>query len=93
MNDLYNSKKYKKYQKTLKNKTKSRIYVCHTFYHVYVSVLKEMKLARKNGKNPDFKKADIALSSISTDFENLKERLDKSGIFNSVIEPYVGYRA
>lgn len=86
MNDLYNSKKYKKYRKTLKNKTKSRIYVCHTFYHVYVSVLKEMKLARKNGKNPDFKKADIALSSISTDFENLKERLDKSGLFNSVIE-------
>ena len=24
-------------------KTKSRIYVCHTFYHVYVAVLKEMK--------------------------------------------------
>ena len=25
-------------------KTKSRIYVCHTFYHVYVAILKEMKL-------------------------------------------------
>ena len=27
-------------------KTRSRIYVCHTYYHVYVAVLKEMKLAR-----------------------------------------------
>ena len=26
----------------------SRIYVCHTFYHVYVSILKEMKLERED---------------------------------------------
>ena len=43
----------------------SRIYVCHTFYHVYVSILKEMKLEREDAA---YEKGDIALSSISTDF-------------------------
>jgi len=32
-----------------KKKNRSRIYVCHTLYHVYVSLLKEMN--RKDGKN------------------------------------------
>lgn len=64
-------------------KTKSRIYVCHTFYHVYVSILKEMKVARE-AKPLEYQKADIALSSISTDFENLGERLRRTGIFNEV---------
>ena len=66
------------------NKTKSRIYVCHTFYHVYVSILKEMKRVRED--KADYKKADIALSSISTNFENLNERLRKTGIFNEVFD-------
>ena len=67
-----------------KAKTKSRIYVCHTFYHVYVSILKEMKIARESSDG-EYKKADIALSSLSTDFENLGARLAKTGIFNEVI--------
>ena len=67
-----------------KNKTKSRIYVCHTFYHVYVAVLKEMKLAR-NTPAGDYRKADIALSAISTNFENLGDRLAETGIFHEVI--------
>ena len=67
-----------------KKKTKSRIYVCHTFYHVYVSILKEMKLVRET-KPSQYHKADIALSSISTNFENLGERLAKTGIFHKVI--------
>ena len=64
-------------------KTKSRIYVCHTFYHVYVSILKEMKLQRKTVPSA-YRKADIALSSISTNFENLGERLRRTGIFDTV---------
>ena len=64
-------------------KSKSRIYVCHTFYHVYVAILKEMKLVRKTSP-ADYKKADIALSSISTDFERLGERLEGAGIFDEV---------
>ena len=53
----------------------SRIYVCHTFYHVYVSILKEMKLEREDTV---YEKGDIALSSISTDFGDLEERLRKT---------------
>jgi hypothetical protein len=67
----------------MNNKTKTRIYVCHTFYHVYVSILKEMKLERAQAKN--YKKADIALSKLSTDFGDLNKRLIKTGIFNDVI--------
>lgn len=65
-------------------KTKSRIYVCHTFYHVYVAILKEMKLVRQTPAN-QYQKADIALSSISTDFEHLGDRLVKTKIFYEVI--------
>ena len=60
----------------------SRIYVCHTFYHVYVSVLKEMKLQREDAA---YEKGDIALSSISTDFGDLQQRLSKTGIFHKVM--------
>lgn len=67
-----------------KAKTKSRIYVCHTFYHVYVAALKEMKLVRETPANA-YKKADIALSSVSTDFERLGDRLAKAEIFQEVI--------
>ena len=67
-----------------KAKTKSRIYVCHTFYHVYVAILKEMKVARQEASEA-YQKADLALSSISTNFENLGDRLRKTGIFNEVI--------
>lgn len=63
-------------------KTKSRIYVCHTFYHVYVAILKEMKLQREDA---NYQKGDIALSEISTRFENLGERLEKTGIFHEVL--------
>jgi hypothetical protein len=67
-----------------KEKTKGRIYVCHTYYHVYVSILKEMKIQREMG-DIIFDKADIVLSKMSTDFENLGDRLEKSEIFNKVI--------
>ena len=60
----------------------SRIYVCHTFYHVYVSVLKEMKLQREDAA---YEKGDLALSSISTDFGDLQQRLSKTGIFHKVM--------
>ncbi len=58
---------------------KERIYVCHTFYNVYVTLLKEFNL-KGNHKGI----ADIALSTISTDFTGLKERLEESGVFGSV---------
>lgn len=57
---------------------KPRIYVCHTLYHVYVSLLKEMTVYREEGK------ADIALSDIFMDFGDLDERLSASGVFDQV---------
>ena len=56
-----------------------RIYVCHTFYNVYVTLLKEFNLPKEQQG-----KADIALSMISTDFSGLKERLEQSGVFQKV---------
>lgn len=60
---------------------KERIYVCHTYYHVYVTLLKEFALpASEQGK------ATLVLSTMSSDFSNLKERIEKQGIFEQVVE-------
>ena len=59
----------------------TRVYICHTYYHVYVSLLKEL-----NNDNDKNIKTDIVLSKVSTKFNNLKDRLEKSGIFNNVFE-------
>jgi len=60
---------------------KERIYICHTYYHVYVSFLKELNL-------PEEKKgqASLVLSTMSIDFENLKERVESTGLFEAVYE-------
>ena len=82
-------------------KSRKRIYVCHTFYHVYIACLKELQLLGQLGEknssdvrdlsevrdlsdicNED--KADLLLSSMSNDFGNLQERLEKSGLFREV---------
>ncbi|MBE5847846.1 MAG: lipooligosaccharide sialyltransferase [Lachnospiraceae bacterium] len=56
-----------------------RIYVCHTFYHIYVTLLKEFHM-------PDEEKgkADIVLSNISSDLFPLAKRLEESGVFGHV---------
>lgn len=60
---------------------KDRIYVCHTFYHVYVTMLKELALPKdKQGS------ATLVLSKMSNDFGNLKDRVLKTGFFEDVIE-------
>ncbi len=60
---------------------KERIYVCHTYYHVYVTFLKEFALPKERQGG-----ATVVLSKMSTDFENLKERLLKLQYFEDVIE-------
>lgn len=58
---------------------KERIYVCHTFYHVYVACLKELFLPReKRGQ------ASLVLSTMSNNFGSLKERAQKCGLFAEV---------
>ena len=56
-----------------------RLYICHTFYHVYVSVVKEIYLQRK-----DRQKGTLLLSTMSTDFGDLDKRLTESGLFAKV---------
>lgn len=58
---------------------KKRIYVCHTYYHVYIAALKELKL-------PDEERgqADLVLSTMSNDFGDLKDRAEQCGLFRKV---------
>lgn len=63
----------------MKMKNNRRVYVCHTFYHVYVAYLKEC-----NRKERDTK-ADVLLSTMSNDFSGLKERMDETGFWNRVL--------
>lgn len=64
-----------------------RIYVCHTYYHVYVTFLKELALLRQNGGDREKAgRADLVLSKMSNDFEDLKSRVEKVGLFLRVIE-------
>ncbi len=59
---------------------KDRIYVCHTYYHVYVTYLKELNLpVEKRGG------ATLLLSRMSIDFERLPERVESTGLFEQVL--------
>lgn len=58
---------------------KDRIYVCHTFYHVYISVIKELNIPVKMRGT-----ASIVLSTMSNDFGDIDVRLRESGIFEDV---------
>ena len=68
---------------------KERIYVCHTYYHVYVTFLKELKLKEQKNREqfgswqPG---ATLVLSKMSNNFENLKARVESTGLFEEVIE-------
>lgn len=59
----------------------NRVYVCHTYYHVYVTFLKELALPAA-----DRGQADLVLSKMSNNFETLKERVESTGLFRRVIE-------
>ena len=58
---------------------KDRVYVCHTYYHAYISVLKELNLAKEERG-----KATLILSKMSNDFGDLNLRAEQSLFFNKV---------
>ena len=59
---------------------KDRIYVCHTYYHVYVTCLKELALpAGQRGR------ATLVLSTMSNDFGNLRKRAQACSLFEEVV--------
>lgn len=60
---------------------KDRIYVCHTYYHVYVTFLKEL-----NRPKQEQGQATLVLSKMSSDFRTFKERAEKSCLFSEVLE-------
>ncbi len=60
---------------------KDRIYVCHTFYHVYITLLKELALPKEKQGG-----ATLVLSLMSNRFAGLKERAERTGYFEEVIE-------
>ncbi len=62
-----------------RDKTNRRVYICHTYYHVYIAVVKELVGRRERSGS-----ADIILSTMSNDFESLEDRLKKSGVFENI---------
>lgn len=60
---------------------KERVYICHTYYHVYVTFLKELNRPREQRGQ-----ATLILSRLSTQFENLKSRVEATGLFAEVLE-------
>ncbi len=60
---------------------KGRIYVCHTFYHVYISFLKEFARPAEEKGN-----ATMVLSLMSNDFGDIKDRIPQSGYFKECFE-------
>ena len=58
---------------------KDRIYVCHTYYHVYVACLKELNLPHQDRGN-----ATLVLSTMSNDFGDLQSRAKRCGLFEEV---------
>ncbi len=69
-----------------KAKLEKRIYVCHTYYHVYVACLKELGQFRNPADQNYEPVATLVLSKMSTDFRDLADRAKESGIFKDVIE-------
>lgn len=59
---------------------KDRIYVCHTFYHVYVACLKELALPKERQGH-----AALVLSTMSNPFGNLGERAGNCPLFEEVV--------
>lgn len=58
---------------------KERIYVCHTYYHVYVACLKELNLEPEERGG-----ATLVLSTMSNDFGDLQSRAQSCGLFEAV---------
>ena len=59
---------------------KDRIYVCHTYYHALIAMVKELLLPDEGQK-----KATLVLSKLANDFGNLQERIKKCELFDDVV--------
>lgn len=57
----------------------TRVYICHTFYHVYVTLLREFNMGPEHRLE-----ATLILSTMSNDFGNLIDRVKAANIFKDV---------
>lgn len=57
-----------------------RAYICHTYYHVYVALLKELNRGKSH-----YGEATLILSTMSNNFGNLDKRAIASGVFENVL--------
>ena len=62
---------------------KDRIYICHTYYHAYVTFLKELKIRAEADPVRKAGTATLVLSKMSNNFENLKARVESTGLRKS----------
>lgn len=60
---------------------KNRIYVCHTFYHVYVTFLKELNLPKEERGN-----ATLVISHMTNPFGDFSERIRALNFFEEVVD-------
>ena len=58
---------------------KKAVYICHTFYHAYVAIMKELLLPKEEQG-----RATLLLSTMSNDFGKMKDRAAESGVFRDV---------
>ena len=58
---------------------KARVYICHTYYHLYIAVVREFLYGKEH-----YGEADLILSTMSNDFEQVDERIRKEGIFREI---------
>ena len=58
---------------------KRKVYICHTFYHAYVALMKELLLPKEERG-----RATLLLSTMSNDFGTMKDRAEASGVFRDV---------
>lgn len=56
-----------------------RVYICHTFYHAYVAIMKELNFGINHRGE-----ATLILSTMSNNFDGMKERAENSGVFKDV---------
>lgn len=64
----------------------SRVYICHTYYHAYIAVVKELNIRSSKNESEETinDKATLILSTMSNDFGALKERAEKTGLFKDI---------
>ena len=60
----------------------SRIYICNTYYQVYIAIIKELNFKKRD----DFVKADLMLTDVATDFKDLHQRVEKLDLFENIFD-------